>query len=82
MITPEQLIAQLSSENEKLTQELAQAQTDILDFEQAGTEWMKGFTAMQKDLKIKLEHSEQIVQSLREELAAAKRQISELRGEL
>jgi len=68
MITPEQLIYDLQSQIARLETELNQAQQDIKDFEVLAVEWKKGYDKSKRDYEIKLEHAEQIIEELQEEL--------------
>jgi rubrerythrin len=72
MISPEQLINDLQKQVTKLEEELSQAQKDILDFEKAALVWQKGYKDTERNLKIKLEHAEQTIEELREELKIIK----------
>jgi len=68
MSTPEQFIYDLQSQVIRLEKELNQAQQDIKDFEVLAIEWKKGYSKAAKSYEIKLEHAEQIIEELREEL--------------
>lgn len=68
MLTPEQLIYDLQSQIIRLEQELEQAQKDIEDFEVLAVEWKKGYVHRERDLIIKLDHAEQTIEELKEEI--------------
>lgn len=72
-MTPEQLITSLEFQVLSLKQDLEQAQQDIKDFERAAIEWRKGYSDMEKNLRVKLHHAEQTISELRSELFEARR---------
>ena len=72
MITPEQLIYDLTNQVEKLEKELAQAQQDIKDFEEAAIEWKDGYRKTEMKYKIELANAQQIIGQLQEELEEAR----------
>jgi predicted DNA binding CopG/RHH family protein len=69
MLTPEQLISELQKENQRLLEELEQAQQDIKDFERLAQVWKKGYSDTERDLRIKLKNAEQTIEQLEEELS-------------
>jgi hypothetical protein len=68
MISPEILINALQKENERLKEELEQAQKDIHDFEVLAIEWKKGHTALERAHKIKIMEYKQIIEELEDEI--------------
>jgi predicted nucleic acid-binding Zn-ribbon protein len=70
MITPEQLISDLQKENERLKEELEQAQKDVRDFEVLAAGWKKGYDENIGKLKIQLINAKQEIEELKEELEA------------
>lgn len=79
MITPEQLIADLTKQNEKLRAELLEAQQDIKDFERAAIEWKDGYADMEKNYRVKLANAKETIGQLEGELEEAKLTILRLK---
>lgn len=77
MISPEQLISDLLKENQKLKEELEQAQKDIRDFEVLALEWRKGHQDLKFKFDKKLLEKDQVTQELEDEIKELK---AELRG--
>lgn len=75
-ISPEQLINELTVENEKLKTDLLKAEQEINNFEVLAKEWKRGYNKLDLETSIKIRHLEQTIQ----ELESEKRDIlSELR---
>lgn len=70
-LTPEMLIDQLTRENEKLKEELAQAQQDSKDFERLAQVWKKGWEDKEKEYNRKLGNAEQTIEQLESDLEHA-----------
>lgn len=68
MISPEQLITELSIQNEKLKEELEITKRDIRDFEVLAIEWKKGYDEMKNKYSIKVMELEQIVKELESDI--------------
>lgn len=64
MITPEQLVTNLTDQVSKLEKELEEAQQDIKDFEKLAHEWKEGWEKTERDLKIKLANAQQTIEQL------------------
>jgi predicted RNase H-like nuclease (RuvC/YqgF family) len=68
MICPEQLISNLQEENQRLKEELEQAQTDIKDFEVLAVEWKSGYSKLNTKHSIAIQEKDQIIKELQDEL--------------
>jgi predicted RNase H-like nuclease (RuvC/YqgF family) len=68
MISPEILINALQTENNRLKEELEQAQKDIHDFEVLAIEWKKGYSDLERAHKRQIMEYRQIIQELQDEL--------------
>lgn len=67
-MTPEQLISALQDRIIKLDLELQEANEHIRDFEIAAREWQKGYRELEKKHRIEIEHKNQIIDELTEDL--------------
>ena len=76
MITPEQLILNLTKENLALKAELASTQQDVLDFEKLAIEWRKGYAQTVHQLKTEIENLRQSIWELEKENQVLKKRCS------